>query len=89
MEAAIHVDDMSYLHHDVEGQQGQDDELVTVKQAAACVVKHHICAGVEQRLQPNLHQPDHCKTKHPGALSCDNSLLFNIEHDAKDEDSEH
>lgn len=47
MKAAIQVDDMSYLHHDMEGQQSQDDELVTVEQAASCVVEHHICAGVQ------------------------------------------
>ena len=45
---------MAYLQHDVEGQQCEDNEFVAVKQATACVVEHHICAGVKQRLQANL-----------------------------------
>ena len=46
----------AYLQHDVEGQQGQDNQFVTVKQATPCVVEHHIRAGVQQSLQADLQK---------------------------------
>lgn len=50
----------AYLQHDVEGQQREHDQFVTVKQAAPGVVEHHICAGVKQSLQPDLHNHRKC-----------------------------
>ena len=39
----------------MEGQQSEHNEFVSVKQAAPCVVEHHIGAGVKQGLQTDLH----------------------------------
>ncbi len=47
---------MIYLQHDVEGQQSEHNEFVSVKKPTACVVEHHICAGIQQSLQANLQQ---------------------------------
>jgi len=47
---------MTYLQHDVEGQQSEHNEFVSVKEPTACVVEHHIRAGVQQSLQANLQQ---------------------------------
>jgi len=40
----------------VEGQQSEHNEFVSVKEPTACVVEHHIRAGVQQSLQANLQQ---------------------------------
>lgn len=47
---------MAYLQHDVEGQQSKHNEFVSVKEPTACVVEHHIRAGIQQSLQTNLQQ---------------------------------
>ena len=40
----------------MEGQQSEHNEFVSVEKATACVVEHHICAGIQQSLQANLQQ---------------------------------
>lgn len=47
---------MTHLQHDVEGQQSEHNEFVSVKEPTSCVVEHHIRAGVQQSLQANLQQ---------------------------------
>lgn len=41
--------DRAVPQQDVEGQQRQHDELVAVKQAAACIAEDCVCARVQQR----------------------------------------
>ncbi len=69
---------MTYLQHDVEGQQSEHNEFVSVKEPTACVVEHHICAGVQQRLQTNLQQTllvSITSTEHGDSLDAAGTML--------------
>ena len=66
----------AYLQHDVEGQQSEHNEFVSVKQAAPCVIEHHVCAGVKQGLQTDLHGRHQSASQQQNMCSCVCLLLL-------------